>query len=161
MASIIDGTSNTRWCSEVHAWGAYTRNAGPSTTTMPETVSEIAAIADSGLKDRLNPDKTGTARTEWTNGHGHHSCFTVTMPPNTRVPYTFNGIKYDVDYNSQAEGSSISRASYAVLTSRSWHTSGVNSCLIDGSVHFFNSSIDKQVWSSFGTRDGSEVAAIP
>lgn len=151
-SAIADGLSRTLWSSEVHAWQAYTRNAGPSTTVMPRTVAEVAAIADSGLKDRLFPDGTGTGHCEWTNGHAHHSGFTVTMGPNTVVPYVFNGVRYNVDYNSQQEGSSTTRATYACLTSRSWHGGLVLGCLLDGSVQAINNNVDIRVWQALGTR---------
>jgi hypothetical protein len=160
LASVTDGLSRTLWSSEVHAWQAYTRNAGPPTTAMPTTIAEVAAIADSGRKDRIFPDGTGTGHCEWTNGHAHHSGFTVTLGPNTVVPYVYNGVKYNIDYNSQAEGQSTTRPSYAVLTSRSHHGGLVNSCLMDGSVQTISNNIDVQVWQALGTRakaDRSEI----
>ena len=152
LSAIADGLSRTLWSSEVHAWQAYTRNGGPPTTAMPTTVAEVAAIADTGRKDRIFPDGTGSGHTEWTNGHSHHSGFTVTLPPNTVVPYMYNGVKYNIDYNSQQEGASTTRPSYAVLTSRSWHGGLVHSCLMDGSVQATSSNIDIRVWQALGTR---------
>jgi prepilin-type N-terminal cleavage/methylation domain-containing protein len=159
MQAFVDGTSNTLWCTEKHAWQAYTRNAGPSSTALPETAQDVAIVADSGLKDRLLADGTGTGHTEWTNGHSWHSCFTTTLPPNTRVPYTFGGVIYNVDYGSQQEGSSTTRVSYGAFTARSWHTGTVNACLMDGSVQSYSNSIDKVVWRALGTRNGGEVVA--
>jgi prepilin-type N-terminal cleavage/methylation domain-containing protein/prepilin-type processing-associated H-X9-DG protein len=160
MQSFTDGTSNTLWSAEVHAWQAYTRNAGPSSTAIPETIQDVATVADSGLKDRILADGTGTGRTEWTNGHNFHSGFTTTLPPNTRVPYTFGGVLYNIDYSSQAEGSSLTRTSFAVLTSRSWHTGLVNVCMMDGSVQGFSNTTTKQVWRALGTRSGGEVVSV-
>jgi prepilin-type processing-associated H-X9-DG protein len=127
---------------------------------MPQTVGEVAVIADSGLKDRLNADKTGTGHTEWTNGHSHHSCFTTTLTPNTRVPFVFNGVLYNIDFNSRQEGSSTTRPSYGVLTARSWHGGMVNACMMDGSVHSIGNSIDRSIWQALGTRSGGEVAEL-
>jgi prepilin-type N-terminal cleavage/methylation domain-containing protein len=161
LASVTDGLSKTLWAAEVHAWQAYTRNGGPPSTAMPQTIQEVAIIADSGVKDRIFPDRTGSGRTEWTNGHSHHSGFTVTLGPNTVVPYTYNGVLYNIDYNSQQEGASTTRASYAVLTSRSFHAGLVNVCLMDGSVQSINSAIDLAIWRALGTRaqsDSSELA---
>jgi len=160
LAHVVDGLSKTLWAAEVHAWQAYTRNGGPPTTTMPQTIQEVAVIANSGLKDRILPDRTGTGRTEWTNGHSHHSGFTVTLGPNTVVPFTFNGVVYNIDYNSQQEGSSTTRPSYGVLTSRSWHGGLVHVCLMDGSVQPINNNIDLRIWRALGTRaeaDSSEL----
>jgi prepilin-type processing-associated H-X9-DG protein len=127
---------------------------------MPQTIQEVALIADSGVKDRIFPDRTGSGRTEWTNGHCHHSGFTVTLGPNTVVPYTFNGVLYNIDYNSQQEGNSLTRPSYAVLTSRSFHGGLVNVCLMDGSVQSINNNIAVPIWRALGTRamaDNSEI----
>ncbi|MEQ1825376.1 MAG: DUF1559 domain-containing protein [Pirellula sp.] len=160
LQSIVDGTSNTLWCAEVHAWQAYTRNAGPLSTVLPESLADVAMMADSGLKDRLNTDGTGTGRMVWPNGHSHHSAFTTTLSPNTRVPYVFNGVTYNIDFNSQQEGSSTTRPSYAVLTARSWHPSTVNACLVDGSVRGYSNNTDKLVWRALGSRDGHEIATV-
>lgn len=161
ISAISDGLSQTLWCSEVHSWQAYTRNGGPPSTDVPTSIAEVAIIADSGVKDRIFPDGTGSGRTEWTNGHAHHSGFTTTLPPNTRVPYTFNGIRYDIDYNSRQEGNSTTQASYAVLTSRSWHPGIVQSALLDGSVQAFSNGIDSTTWRSLGTRAGGEIVRLP
>lgn len=160
FAHVVDGLSKTLWAAEVHAWQAYTRNGGPPTTAMPQTIQEVAVIANSGVKDRIFPDRTGSGRTEWTNGHCHHSGFTVTLGPNTVVPFTFNGILYNIDYNSQQEGASTTRPSYAVLTSRSWHTGMVHVCLMDGSVQPINNHIDLQVWRALGTRAQADYSEI-
>lgn len=159
-SAIVDGMSKTLWASEVHAWQAYTRNGGPPTTTMPQTPAEVAVIADTGLKDRIFPDRTGTGHTEWTNGHSHHSGFTVTLAPNTKVPYVYNGVTYNIDFNSRQEGSSTTRPSYCVLTSRSWHGSLVNVCMMDGSVQTVSNSIQLSIWRALGTRAGAEIAEL-
>jgi len=157
LASVTDGTSNTLWSAEVHAWTAYTRNGGPPNTTVPVSANDALVAIASGLGDRLLPDGTGTGHTEWANGHCHHSGFTTTLVPNTDVRYTASGIVYrNCDYNSQQEGNSVSRPSYAVITSRSHHTGIVNVNLLDGSVRSISSSIDLLVWRALGTRAGGE-----
>jgi len=160
LSSITDGTSNTLLASEVHAWQAYTRNGGPPTTTQPKTAAEVSVIAASGLNDRLLPaSQDGTGHTEWANGHCHHSGFTVTLTPNTDVVLVDTGTTYhNTDYNSRQEGSHLTSISYAVLTSRSYHTGIVNSCLADGSVRSISSNIDRLVWLALGSRSGGEVS---
>lgn len=160
VSAISDGMSNTLWAADVHAWQAYTRNGGPPTTVMPQTVAQAAVIADSGVKDRIFADGTGTGRCEWTNGHAHHSGFTVTFGPNTRVPYSFNGVQYNIDYNSRQEGNSTTAASYAILTSRSFHTGLVQAARLDGSVQSFSNGTDLAVWRALGTRSGGETIQL-
>lgn len=157
FGSVTDGTSQTLLAAEVHAWTAYTRNAGPSSTVAPKSVADVLTAVASGKPDRLLPEGYGTGHTEWASGHCHHSGFTTTLSPNTIVPYLYKGVTYNSDYNSQQEGNSATRASYAVLTSRSHHTGVVNVALLDGSVRSISNSIELSVWRALGTRNGQEI----
>jgi prepilin-type N-terminal cleavage/methylation domain-containing protein/prepilin-type processing-associated H-X9-DG protein len=158
IADIRDGTSQTAMVSEVKSWQAYTRNAPPPTTAQPLTVADVAAAAEVGVKDRIQPDTAdGTGHTEWANGHSHHSGFTTTLPPNTNVVWTWNGVTYDVDFASRQEGSNTSLASYSALTSRSYHAGLVNSAFADGSVKSVSSNSEGTIWRALGTRMGREI----
>ncbi|MES2792996.1 MAG: DUF1559 domain-containing protein [Planctomycetota bacterium] len=153
-----DGTSNTLLASEVKSWQAYTRNAAPPATTIPQTMTEVLAAIDAGVKDRIQPaTQDGTGHTEWANGHSHHSGFTTTLPPNADVTWTYQGVTYDADYASRQEGSNTTLASYSILTSRSYHVGIVNSLLADGSSRTISENIDSNVWRALGTRSGGEV----
>ena len=155
---LVDGTSNTLMASEVKSWQAYTRNAPPPTTSVPATLADVIAAVDAGLKDRIQPaTQDGTGHTEWANGHGHHSGFTTTMTPNTKVLWTYAGVTYDADYASRQEGSNTTLASYGAVTSRSYHVGMVNSLLADGSVRAVSSNLDLSIWRALGTRAGNEV----
>ncbi len=160
FADLTDGTSNTLLASEVHAWTAYTRNGGPPSTAVPNTIADVSLYAASGLRDRILPaTKDGTGHTEWANGHSHHSGFTTTLTPNSNVIFVDNGITYqNTDYASRQEGSSLTSVSYSALNSRSYHTGSVHSALCDGSVRVVSSSIDLRVWRALGSRDGGEVS---
>lgn len=158
FGSVIDGTSNTLLAAEVSAWAPYTRNGGPASTNVPTNVADVLLQIASGRPDRLLADGTGTGHTEWANGHCHHSGFTTTLAPNTPVVYTYNGVTYkNCDFNSQQEGNSATRPSYAVLTSRSYHTGLVNVALLDGSVRSISDTTDLAVWRALGTRAGGET----
>ena len=153
-----DGTSSTLLVSEVKSWQAYTRNAPPPTTAVPQTVADVVAAVNVGLTDRIQvATADGTAHTEWTNGHAHHSGFTTTMTPNTNVAWTFSGVMFDADFASRQEGSNTTLASYGALTSRSYHVGMVNSLLADGSTRSISTNIDLRVWRALGTRAGGEV----
>lgn len=156
--SITDGLSNTLMTSEVRSWQAYTRNAAPPSTSQPTSVTDAVAAVSAGVTDRLQPaTRDGTGHTEWPNGHSHHSGFTTTLPPNTNVPFTFSGVEFDCDFASRQEGSSITAASYSVITSRSYHEGIVQSLLADGSARSVSENIDVNVWRGLGTRAGAEV----
>ncbi|WP_146374525.1 hypothetical protein [Symmachiella macrocystis] len=65
--------------------------------------------------------------------------------------------EYDIDFNSQQEGKSDTRITYAVITSRSHHPGSVNVLLMYGSARSVAERIDLNVWRSLGTCHGDEV----
>ena len=156
FAAFTDGTSNTLLVAEVKGFQAYNRNGGPPNTAMPQTVADVQAAAASGTDF-----KKDTGHTEWPDGRVHHAGVTVTLAPNTVVPYTVAGVTYDVDYNSWQEARSGRNGSptYAVITSRSYHEGIVNVALMDGSVRSISENIDLGIWRAVGTRNGQEVVS--
>ena len=46
---------------------------------------------------------------------------------------------------------------YAAVTSRSFHTGGVNAQRVDGSVSFVRDSVSPAAWRALSTRAGGEV----
>ena len=160
FAAIVDGTSNTLMASETKSWQAYTRNAPPPTTAIPQNLNDVLAAVAAGLTDRLQTaTRDGTGHMEWANGHSHHSGFTTTLTPNTFVRYTWNGVDFDCDYASRQEGSNTTNASYSALTSRSYHVGIVHSLLADGAVRGISNNINLGVWRAIGTRAGGEVVS--
>ena len=83
--------------------------------------------------------------------------FTTVYTPNTVVKYVHEGREYDIDFNSQKEGSSDSEPTYAAVTVRSFHPMGANISLLDGSTLTITSTIDRDVWRALGTINGGEV----
>lgn len=154
LARVADGTSKTLMVSEVKAWQPYLRNGGPSTTTIPNTPAEAATIASSGAEFK------DTGHTEWPDGRVHHTGFTATMPPNTIISVDRSGVTYDVDFNSWQEGKDggSGRPSYAIVTSRSYHSGGVQVAMLDGSVQTVQNDIDMSLWRAAATRSGHESA---
>ncbi|GIX00364.1 MAG: prepilin-type N-terminal cleavage/methylation domain-containing protein [Pirellulaceae bacterium] len=152
MASITDGTSNTIAFAEVKAYNPYLRDGGNPSNLGVAPPSDPAQVVAYG-----GDFKTNSGHTEWVDGRIHQTGFTTLFPPNTKVLYTNGGQTYDVDFNSSREGKSITLPTYASVTSRSYHTGGVQVGLADGSVHFVTESIDRAVWWALGSRDGGEV----
>ena len=100
------------------AWTHYTRNGGPSSTTIPDTVDAAAAIVGSGSEYK------NTGHTEWPDGRVHHTGFTAAMTPNTFVPYPARRRNYSTrTINSWQEGKdgASGKPTYAIVTSRSYH----------------------------------------
>lgn len=158
LARVTDGTSNTLMLSEVKAWTHYTRNDGPEDLEIPNTIQDATGIVGNGT------DKKDTGHTEWPDGRVHHTGFTATMPPNTRVELEWtDGTIVDADYNSWQEGRNGNTGSptFAMITSRSYHAGVVNSAMLDGSVHTITNDIDRDVWRAMATRAEGEVYESP
>jgi prepilin-type N-terminal cleavage/methylation domain-containing protein len=154
LSAITDGTSNTLLAAEVAAWTDYRRNGGPATTTIPETEEDVIAQIASAAQTK------GTGHTEWPDGRVHHTGFTATMPPNTPVLYDFgDGELRPADYNSWQEGKDgvNGNATYAAITSRSYHPQSVNVAHVDGSTHSVSDSIPQLVWRARATISGGEI----
>ncbi len=153
FAAFADGTSNTLLVGEVKAWTPYRRNGGSPTATAPSNVAEAQLVVASA------PDFKDTGHTEWPDGRVHHEGFTTTLPPNSNVPCTNASVTYDCDFNSWQEGKDgiNGQPSYAIITSRSFHTGVVQVALADGSARAISNNIDLSVWRALGTRSGGEV----
>jgi prepilin-type N-terminal cleavage/methylation domain-containing protein len=153
LAEIQDGMSNTLLAAEVKAWQPYTRNGGPSSTTIPGNATAAAAQVALGAEFK------NTGHTEWPDGRVHHTGFTATMVPNSVVPYTVGGTTVDADYNSWQEGrnGSDGQPCFAIVTSRSFHQGVVAVCFMDASVRSIAENIEFATWRALATRAGSEI----
>ncbi len=150
LSSISDGQSNTLLWAEVKAYTPYLRDSKlTGNLDLPTNTEQVGLLG--------GEFKTNTGHTEWIDGRVHQTGFTSTFTPNTRVTSTIDGKLFDHDWTNQREGKSQSVATYAVITSRSWHPGGVNTSRADGSVHFESDSIDLDVWQSLSSRNGGEV----
>jgi prepilin-type N-terminal cleavage/methylation domain-containing protein len=152
FADITDGTSNTVGMAEVKAYQAFLRGSGnPSAVPSPAPNSPNDVLGYGGTLRE-------TGHTEWVDGKVHETGFTATFPPNTRVEYPSGGKVYDVDFISSSESGTAGAApTYAAVTSRSFHSQGVNALLMDGSVRFVRSSVSVATWRAAGTAAGGEV----
>lgn len=154
MAAFTDGASNTLLTSEVKAWTPYRRNGGPSSTAVPDTAAQAEVLIRGGSQFK------NTGHTEWPDGRVHHQGFTTAMLPNTATACDDGTTSYsECDYNSWQEGrhGRNGAVSYAIVTSRSFHTGMVQAALADGSCRSISQNIDLSVWRGLGTRSGNEV----
>jgi prepilin-type N-terminal cleavage/methylation domain-containing protein/prepilin-type processing-associated H-X9-DG protein len=152
VADFTDGLSNTLAFAEFKAWTPYLRDGGSPGAlgaSRPTTPASVVAFGGSFKAD--------SGHTEWVDARVHQTGLTTTFPPNTRVAYSNGGLDYDIDFNSSREGSSTTLPTYAVITSRSYHTNGVNTLLMDGSVKFVSNSVGAATWLGLGTRAGGEI----
>jgi prepilin-type N-terminal cleavage/methylation domain-containing protein len=153
----LDGTSQTLFAAEVKAWTPYRRNGGPATTAMPSNQSEAEVAVASGAQFK------NTGHTEWPDGRVHHTGFTVTLAPNSKVLYS-DGVQVfeEMDFNSWQEGKDgiAGNPTYAIITSRSHHVGLVQVAKLDGSVSSVSDSIDLSIWHALGTRSGREAILL-
>jgi prepilin-type N-terminal cleavage/methylation domain-containing protein len=153
-ANFIDGMSNTLAMSEVKS---YTTRIGGSVNTMTfaPPPPPPSSPADLGGFSLAAFDPTKMTHVEWVDGKVHETGFTTVFPPNTLVAFASGGTTYDVDFVSATEANLGD--TYAAVTSRSFHTGGVNALLMDGSARFVNNGISTATWRALGTRAGGDV----
>lgn len=144
-----DGHSNTLMFAEVKGWTPYFRNAGISGSMAGPTLDQICSLGGDFKKD--------SGHTEWVDGRVHQIGFTTWFTPNTKVNCTQSGQVYDVDWTNMQEGRSTSVSTFAAVTSRSYHPTGVNIAMMDGSVHFVDNTISLAIWRALSTREGMEA----
>lgn len=147
-----DGMSKTIAFAEVKAWNPYFRNAA---------LSDPQPTAPDALA-RLGGDfKVNSGHTESLDGRSHQTAVTGLFTPNTKVSYLTRDedgeLEYDIDWTNQQEGKSATVATYAAVTSRSYHGGGVNVVNMDGSAQFVSDDVEVAVWQSRFTRSGNEV----
>lgn len=151
FAAVIDGTSNTIAVAEVKAWNPYLRDSGTPNglgAPVPATPAQVVGFGGNF--------KTNSGHTEWIDSRIHQAGVTTTFPPNTEVLHSSGGNVYDIDFNSSRVGKTTDQTTYAVVTSRSYHSNGVMAARVDGSVAFFSDDTDLVAWRAMGTRAGGE-----
>lgn len=148
-ADFSDGMSHTLGFAEVKAFQPNLKGGSTPPVVPPTDPAMIVGFGASGKFDPID------SHTEWVEGRVHQTGFTTTLPPNSRVPFTFGSTTYDVDYTSAEED--ITVTTYAAITSRSYHVGIVQALLMDGSVRSISSNINGSVWRSLGTRAGGEI----
>jgi len=78
--------------------------------------------------------------------------------PNSAIPdQLLNGYCYPAKAPCLANAPCWSTV---IIAARSYHPGGVNATMADGSVHFFNNSINASVWIGLGSIAGSEVVSF-
>ena len=164
FASFTDGLSNTLLASEVKAYtSAYhdcmsVPNGAPTGATaypdVPTVLASVYAAPTAGCKlATARSGLPGGGHTHWSNGNSFYDGFTTALPPNTKSPLGTVALDGDMSSEDEDDGG----PTYGAVTSRSYHSGGVNSLFGDGSVKFIKNSVNWQTWRSLGTVGGGEV----
>jgi len=149
---FTDGTSNTICFSEVKAFSPYNRDGNTGTNTIPVHFGEVDALVAAG-----GSNKADSGHTEWVDGRIHQTGFTTTLTPNSIVTIPGGVRPLEGDYTSCREDKTCSGSTYAAVTSRSWHTSIVQTLLMDGSTHSISENVDRSIWRNLGARNDGNV----
>ena len=155
-ANMTDGLSNTIAFSEVKAFATRFSNGATSAAAVPAVAPTSASAIPAMIDASVTPKDS--SHTEWVEGKSSQSGFTTTFTPNTVVSHTSGGTTYDLNFFHISEGAAgATNPSYAAITSRSFHTGGVNLLLMDGSVRFLSNGVPLTTWRALGTRSGNDI----
>ncbi len=166
FASFTDGLSNSLLMSEVktytpayHDCNGVPNGAPTGPGAYPDVATVLASVyaaPSAGCKVATAPSgMPGGGHTHWSNGNSFHDGFTTALPPNTRSP--LGTVAPDGDMSSEDEDDG--GPTYGAITSRSYHSGGVNALFGDGSVKFIKNSISWQTWRALGTVSGGEITS--
>lgn len=161
IAQVADGTSNTVMFAEVMRsttlWNAGSGIRDHATVIINS--SNLGFNQNDGTTISMCMDGSNWSSSIKYVGYQYYRnlpanfLFTHTLPINwnKRVPA------------GQVQRYSCSNSAVNIMhiAASSYHTGGVNACMADGSVRFFNEGIDYQLWRALGTRAGGEVANVP
>ncbi|AGA28098.1 DUF1559 domain-containing protein [Singulisphaera acidiphila] len=154
LAAFTDGLSNTLLSAEVKAsqplYKSCATPSGISPTSYPADSATSAAFVAQNYKGGCKAD---TGHTKWSIGSACYDGFTTALPPNFKMMVGTPQVDIDYDTNDENNGG----PTYAAITSRSYHSGGVNSLFGDGSVRFIKSTVNGATWRALGTIAGGEV----
>jgi len=147
VLGITDGTSNTAAFAELKKGDFNNAVYSPadwlnaSSLGAPTTADQAYALCQGITTSNLSYQWL-SAGGEWLNDSNTGTAYThVGLPNNINCGFPAN-LTFDVNASS-------------------YHTSGVNVLLCDGSVKFVTNSIDLPTWRALGTRAGGEVLTLP
>ncbi len=152
LAEFTDGLSESIYAAEVKAGqpsadchAALSLIQNP--TSVPPPTGDPFTVAPEYIT--CNPNLVGAVQfefhTEWRDGNAHAAGFTTAWPPNKPVIGTASwnlGLDLDVNGINQESGG----PTFSAITSRSYHSGGVDVLMGDGSVRFVKISVNGMTW---------------
>ncbi|MCI0642559.1 MAG: DUF1559 domain-containing protein [Gemmataceae bacterium] len=145
LTDVLDGTSNTAMFAEVKRSNRQGAADPLKIVSVPFGIWDGAQPAND-LSPKLPECNTSTPQFDYTGLQYYRalmwtSFYTHTVPPNYQGFDCVRSVGLDKGHQA----------------ARSWHTSGVNVLMGDGSVQFISNSINLTTWRAMGSRAGSEV----
>jgi prepilin-type N-terminal cleavage/methylation domain-containing protein/prepilin-type processing-associated H-X9-DG protein len=165
-ADFRDGLSSTVVASEIRSHqyeriycGALSRLNTPGLILGPEwTPARITQQLGDGSPCTLS----SAGHVSWADGSVDQSGMTTAWPPNTKVMVSQQDGGYlestsHVDLDLVGIPETSGGPTFAAITSRSYHSGGVNALFGDGSVHFIKESVNGETWRALGSVNGGEI----
>ena len=158
FSALLDGTSNTAMFSEVMRGLATGGSQIFHTTNVqcPDLVSGPALYDGRNVAGCVGGSVTSRIQyvglQYYRGGINHNSFYNHTLPIN------WNKKQSNVANQRYTCGDGSLRRAH--IAASSYHTSGANVCLADGSVRFVRDSINFDIWRAVGSRAGGEVATL-
>ncbi len=153
ISEIQDGTSNTAFFSE-SLLGTGPENSSDLSllASSPQTVYRftfVTPLTDAAAGAAILINVSNRRGFLWINGEYRCTMYNHYYGPNSNVPDVFA---------ASFSGTPEKRFSaYGWRAARSNHPGGVNLGFADGSLRFFNDSVDIATWQALATIDGGEV----
>ena len=158
LSSITDGTSNTVMFSEVKKSpiSVYTGSC-----TSGGGFDNVYFVSSSGFNRQSVLNSSPCQALTNCNGYSNRIYYRGQQYYRNFIPegyysHTIVPNSRNFDCGVYVGGLMIDFAA-AHLAARSYHPGGVNGVNIDGSVHFYKSTVAPLVWYALGTRSGGEV----
>jgi len=158
MSSVRDGTSNTALFTEVMRKFQDTTTVNYTTNKASGDISQGVGLVDGRNDPGCRAGSTAGTRINYVGlqyyrgGINHNTLYNHTLPinwnRNTANPATQQYTCGDASFRR------------AHIAASSYHSGGVNSCYVDGSVRLVSDSIAFTVWYAIGSRAGAETVQI-
>jgi prepilin-type N-terminal cleavage/methylation domain-containing protein/prepilin-type processing-associated H-X9-DG protein len=162
IAEITDGTSVTLLASDVKALNPFCQvggqfseaNLSSPTAALPSASADPLSVAvEYTSVASCHSVPPGQGHTAWVDGNSQETGMTTAFTPNKLARNPVNNADLDILTVLVSKNQPL----YGAITARSYHPSGVNILIADGSVRFAKSTIDASTWRGLGTVAGGEV----
>ena len=169
FGDVTDGSSNTIAVSESLIGEDTVRDSsGAFSSAMPERGYKFILgfggspdLTDFKCNGSMNYNSSAGNGNDprgfaWCSGEYRSAAYNHYYPPNAKQFDCITSVTVDP---TPPPAQPILYSAYGWRAARSGHPGGVNGAMLDGSVRFFNESIDLVAWQALATRGNAETAA--